>query len=74
MNVTIGKFEYSTRIKILWVKNENIHIVSRHEQLDYEELCFEHTQPEILTTIDAIAARDTFVEWVNEFISKVIPD
>jgi hypothetical protein len=69
MSAILGSFEYSNRIKIYWNKSGNIHTVTRHEQLDYEELCFEHTQPETLTTIDPIEARNYFFKWVNEFVS-----
>lgn len=69
MSAILGEFEYSNRVKIYWSKSGNIHTVSKHEQLDYEELCFEHTQPEVLTTIDPIVARDTFKNWVQAFVS-----
>ena len=66
---TLGEFEYNGRVKIYWSKSGNIHTVSKHEQLDYEELCFENTRPEVLTTIDPMVARDTFKNWVSEFVS-----
>ena len=65
----IGAFEYIGRVRINWTKSGNIHTVKKHEQLDYEELCFEHTQPTVFMTTDPIEARKRFSEWVNEFVS-----
>lgn len=68
MSDVLGEFEYSNRVKIYWSKSGNIHTVRKHEQLDYEELCFENTQPTVFMTTDPIAARSTFNEWVTEFV------
>ena len=66
----LGMFEYAGRIRIYWTKSGNIHTVTRHEQLDYEELCFENTLPtaEFMTT-DPVDARKAFVELVQEFVN-----
>lgn len=68
MSDVLGEFEYSNRVKIYWSKSGNIHTVRKHEQLDYEELCFENTEPERFVTTDSVAARDCFYRWVKEFI------
>lgn len=69
MSALLGEFEYSNRVKIYWSKSGNIHTVRKHEQLDYEELCFENTEPTVFTTIDPIAAKEIFTAWVKEFVS-----
>lgn len=65
----IGAFEYIGRVRINWTKSGNIHTVKKHEQLDYEELCFENTLPVVFMTTDSVEARKTFMEWVQEFVN-----
>ncbi|MFA5559357.1 MAG: hypothetical protein WDA59_07925 [Methanofastidiosum sp.] len=69
MEYILGSFEYSNRIKIWWKRQGNIHTVSKHEQLDYEELCFEHTEPEVYTTTDPVDAREKFFGLIQAFVS-----
>ena len=69
MSSLVGYFEYANRVKISWSKGENIHTVKRHEQLDYEEGCFENMEPEVLTTLDPLVARNTFNSWVGVFVN-----
>jgi hypothetical protein len=75
--ITIAKFEYPG-IRISWVREEvescfteSYDIVTKHEQRDYEELCFENTQPEEFKTINILDAREKFLEWVTEFTNTV---
>lgn len=66
-----GYFEYSNRIRISLEAKQNFgqyFVVTKHEQLDYEDLCYEHTQPEVFSTLDYASAKDTFFKWVNKFI------
>jgi hypothetical protein len=67
---TLGVFEYSNRIRIYWLSDGYEHKVVQHEQLDYEELCFEHTQPEIFTFVDVSDARDKFADLSASFMLK----
>lgn len=69
MSAVLGEFEYSNRVKIGWKRQGNIHTVSKHEQLDYEELCFEHTEPEVFQTTDPVTAKEKFFSWVQDFVS-----
>ena len=68
MSAILGEFEYSNRVKIYWSKSGNIHTVTKHEQLDYEELCFENTQPTVFMTTEPVEAKETFFGWVKEFV------
>ena len=68
MSAILGEFEYSNRVKIYWSKSGNIHTVTRHEQLDYEELCFENTEPTTFMTMDFLIAEKKFFGWIKEFI------
>lgn len=67
----IGEFLYPG-VVITWKRHEFADVVTRHVQLDYEELCYENTIPEEFTTLDVVAARNQFMEWVHEFIGNAI--
>jgi hypothetical protein len=71
-----GYFEYSNRIRIsLEIKQNgeiNYYEVTKHEQLDYEELCYEHMQPEVFSTLNSLEANDKFARWVSDFLLTLL--